>query len=60
VKLVQNIMNAYGGGEVVPAWTTGDYDSLYVLHVNYSSTGITARFDRDVEGLNGLPTTCPS
>ena len=60
VKLVQNIMNAYGGGEVVPAWTTGDYDSLYVLHVNYSSTGISARFDRDVEGLNGLPTTCPS
>src|SRR3954462_2913276 len=28
-KVVQNIMTAYGGGVVVPAWTTGDYDSLY-------------------------------
>jgi hypothetical protein len=58
VKVVQSIMNAYGGGASVPAWTFGDYDSLYILHVNYTSNGITASFERDSEGLNGLPTTC--
>ena len=60
VKIVQNIMNQYGGGVTVPAWTTGDYDSLYVLTVNYTSSGITAQFHRDTEGLNGQPTACPS
>jgi hypothetical protein len=57
-KIVQNIMNQYGGGVQVPAWTTGDYDSLYVVHVNYGST-ISATFHIDKQGLNGQPTTCP-
>jgi len=58
VKIVQSIMNAYGGGAHVPAWTTGDYDSLYVVHVSYTANGIDARFELDHEGLNGLPTAC--
>jgi hypothetical protein len=59
VKAVQNIMNAYGGGAAVPAWTSGDYDSLYVVRVNYIGSTITAHFSRDREGLNNQPTTCP-
>jgi hypothetical protein len=59
VKVVQSIMNAYGGGVTVPAWISGDYDSLYVVHVNYVGTTINAQFHRDVEGLNGQPTACP-
>jgi hypothetical protein len=59
VRVVQSIMNSYGGGQRVPAWTTGDYDSLYVVHVNYTATGIHATFERDAEGLNGMPTACP-
>jgi hypothetical protein len=59
VKAVQNIMNAYGGGATVPAWTSGDYDSLYVVRVNYTSSGTYARFQLEKEGLNGLSTTCP-
>jgi len=59
VKVVQSIMNAYGGGATVPAWTTGDYDSLYVVRINYANGSIEAQFERDREGLNGLPTTCP-
>jgi hypothetical protein len=60
VRVVQSIMNSYGGGVAVPAWTTGDYDSLYIVRVNYNANGtIEARFERDREGLNGLPTTCP-
>lgn len=58
-KVVQNIMNKYGGGAVVPAWVSGDYDSLYIVRVNYVGSTITARFQRDREGLNGMPTSCP-
>ena len=58
VKIVQSIMNSYGGGVAVPAWNTGDFDSLYVVRVNYGNT-ITARFEREREGLNDRPTTCP-
>ena len=60
VKIVQNIMNSYGGGAVVPAWISGDYDSLYVVRVDYVAGTINAHFHRDSEGLNGQPTTCPS
>jgi len=60
VKVVQSILNAYGRGEKVPAWVTGDYDSLYVLRLNYSSNGsISARFEHEFEGLNNQPTSCP-
>jgi len=60
VKAVQNIMNQYGGGRTVPAWASGDYDSLYVVRVNYAGGVITAQFQHDSEGLNGQPTSCPS
>lgn len=57
-RIVQNIMNAYGGGVAVPAWPDADYDSLYVVRISYGSP-IVATFTRDVEGLNGQATTCP-
>ncbi len=59
VKLVQNIMNAYGGGVAVPAWPSTDYDSLYVVRVNYVGHTVNAQFTRESEGLNGQPTACP-
>jgi hypothetical protein len=59
-KVVQNIMSAHGGGALVPAWTSGDYDSLYVVRVDYIGSTISAHFQRDLQGLNGQPTTCPS
>lgn len=59
VKAVQSIMNAYGGGPTVPAWPSGDYDALYIVHVTYTSSGIQAWFEVGQEGLNGRPTTCP-
>ena len=53
-------MNAYGGGQTVPAWTSGDYDALYIVRMTYNTNGtIDAEFERDREGLNGQPTTCP-
>jgi hypothetical protein len=56
-RLVQNIMNSYGGHLIVPLWPETDYDSLYVVRVNYGSA-ITASFEHDHEGLNGRSTTC--
>ena len=52
-------MSRYGDGTPVPAWSTGDYDSLYVVNVDYAGGVIHARFEHDQEGLNGLRTTCP-
>lgn len=59
VTIVQDIMNAYGSGVTVPAWTSGDYDSLYVVRITRSSSGTTAQFEHDYEGLNNLSTSCP-
>jgi hypothetical protein len=59
VTVVQNIMNKYGGGTTVPAWASGDYDSLYVVHVDYTASGTRAWFEHVHEGLNGQSTSCP-
>jgi hypothetical protein len=60
VKAVQSIMNAYGGGVTVPAWPSGDYDSLYIVHVTYNADGsVHASFETSREGLDGQSTACP-
>lgn len=60
-KTVQDLMNRYGGGYVVPTWQSGDYDSLYVVRVTWVDGVITAaHFAHDYEGLNNLSTSCPS
>jgi hypothetical protein len=58
-KAVQDLMNRYGGGATVPAWASTDFDSLYIVRVNYTGGAISATFERQNEGLNGLSTTCP-
>jgi hypothetical protein len=57
-QIVQNIMNKYGGGVTVPAWPTGDFDSLYVVRLTNTGGAITAQFVHDYEGLNNLPIAC--
>ena len=47
-------------GVSVPAWTYGDYDSIYVVRVNYATGTPQAQFHKTTEGLNGQPTSCPS
>ena len=57
-QLVQNIMNRYGSGVTVPAWASGDYDSLYVVRITIAGGAATAQFTHDYEGLNNLSTAC--
>jgi hypothetical protein len=59
VEVVQGIMDAFNSGVTVPAWTSGDYDALYIVTLTNRGGSITAEFRRDYEGLNNLPTTCP-
>jgi hypothetical protein len=59
VEVVQGIMDTFQSGVTVPAWTSGDYDSLYVVRLRNVGGTVTATFERDVQGLNNLPTTCP-
>lgn len=59
VEVVQNIMNAYGSGVTVPAWTYGDYDSFYIVRITTAGGTVTAQFERDCQGLNNLPAACP-
>lgn len=56
--IVQDLMNRYGGGTPVPAWVSGDYDSLYVVRLTHASGTIAAQFTHEYEGLNNLPTAC--
>jgi hypothetical protein len=59
-KVVQDLMNKYGGGATIPAWSSGDYDSLYVVRLSWSNGSITgATFTHDYEGLNSQSTSCP-
>ena len=59
VMFVEVLLRCYGGGATVPAWGSSDYDSLYVVRLTRNSSGISAVFEHDYEGLNGQPTACP-
>jgi hypothetical protein len=59
VQTAQSIMDTFQSGVTVPAWTFGDYDSLYVIRLRNTGGSIIATFERDFQGLNNLPTTCP-
>ena len=56
--IVQDLMNRYGGGAAVPAWVSGDYDSLYVVRLNTGGGTITAQFTHEHEALDNLSTVC--
>jgi hypothetical protein len=57
-QLVQNIVNRYETGVTVPAWVSGDYDSLYVVRITTAGGVTSAQFTHEYEGLNNLSTAC--
>ncbi|MEN2425617.1 hypothetical protein [Chromobacterium vaccinii] len=60
--LAADIMRRYGGKDgaaQVPVWGKDDFDSLYVIDIDYGKGKAAARFRRDSQGLNDLPDACP-
>jgi hypothetical protein len=58
-RTVQNLMNQYGGGFVVPEWPGTDYDSIFIVRLTRDAGVPTATFEHGFEGLNGMSTMCP-
>ncbi|AXE28632.1 hypothetical protein DK842_01090 [Chromobacterium phragmitis] len=61
-EMAADIMRRYGGkdgAEQVPAWGKNDFDSLYVIAIDYGKGKPVARFRHDRQGLDDLPDTCP-
>jgi hypothetical protein len=60
VQLVRKIVAAHGGNATdVPAWPGNDFDSLYVVRIDWSGDQPRATFTHDHEGLDGRSTDCP-
>jgi hypothetical protein len=59
VKAVQAILDKYDANITAPAWTSGDYDALYIIKLTNTNGYIKATFKKDYEGLNNMSTTCP-
>ncbi|MGC0154918.1 hypothetical protein ACPRNU_20870 [Chromobacterium vaccinii] len=60
--MAADIMRRYGGKDgagQVPVWGKDDFDSLYVITIDYGKDGPVAHFRRDSQGLNDLPGACP-
>ena len=61
-EMAADIMRRYGGKDgaaQVPIWGKDDFDSLYVIDIDYGNGKPVARFRRDKQGLNDLPDACP-
>ena len=63
-KLIETVANdllaSHGGDQkAVPTWHSDDFDSIYVVRMNWVGDVATATFEHKHEGLDGLPRTCP-
>ncbi|MBX9296108.1 hypothetical protein K5M33_07050 [Chromobacterium vaccinii] len=61
-EMAADIMRRYGGKDgtaQVPVWGKDDFDSLYVIDIDYGSGKPIARFRHDKQGLNDVPDACP-
>ncbi|ERE19859.1 hypothetical protein [Pseudogulbenkiania ferrooxidans] len=61
-EMAADIMRRYGGKDgaaQVPVWGKNDFDSLYVIDIDYGSGKPVTRFRHDKQGLNDVPDACP-
>lgn len=59
VKVAKNIMLQQGGDpNLIPKWQGGDFDSLYVLKINYIQKPVTINFIHQQQNLNALSDRC--
>lgn len=59
VNIAQDIFNALNAKIYAPSWPDNDYDSLYVITINWGQSLPTVNFTHDYEKLNNLNTVCP-
>ena len=60
VDVARELLSAHGGDPAdVPEWKGDDFDSIYVVKIDWSGPNPTATFARSSEGLNGQPEACP-
>ena len=58
--LVRRVVAAHGGSASdVPRWESADFDSIYVVRIDWSSGAAHARFSHEREGLDGRADDCP-
>jgi len=61
--LVRQILAAHGGGKnaanAVPPWRSADFDSIYVLRIDWSEATPRVRFSHEQEGLDDRADDCP-
>jgi hypothetical protein len=59
-QLVREIVTAHGGhADDVPSWSGNDFDSMYVVKLDWQNGVPRATFTHDREGLDGRPDVCP-
>jgi hypothetical protein len=60
VKLVRQMLSAHGGNaDDVPKWQSTDFDSIYIVRLDWRNGTARASFQHDREGLDGRSTDCP-
>jgi len=58
--LVRRVVAEHGGrANDVPRWESADFDSIYVVRIDWSGDTARARFSHDREGLDGRADDCP-
>ncbi|MEX3964399.1 histidine phosphatase family protein [Paraburkholderia sp. EG286B] len=58
--LVRRIVAAHGGSASdVPRWESADFDSIYVVRIDWSGGAARARFSHEREGLDARADDCP-
>ncbi|QNB12934.1 histidine phosphatase family protein [Paraburkholderia tropica] len=59
-SLVRKIVAEHGGEAAdVPKWKSADFDSIYVVRIDWSGEQPRASFSHDREGLDGRADDCP-
>ena len=59
--VARKLLSAHGGDPAdVPEWKGDDFDSIYVVKIDWSGPNQTATFARSSEGLDGQAQTCPN
>ncbi|WGS49800.1 histidine phosphatase family protein [Paraburkholderia sp. D15] len=60
VKLLRQMMSAHGGNAAdVPGWKSDDFDSIYIVRLDWQNGVAHASFRHDRQGLDGRSTDCP-